>query len=322
MIKFILKVIHKGAREAGDFFLGLLFVLAETIPGGATGPVERLAFAEGLNPQAVTLVRFSVAFFILAFFCLLRHNDAILPRKNDWYKHLLNGTGLAVCYLGVNASILRIPVGLAIVLFYTCPFWVVLGDRFWGKEPLTPLRLSALALGFFGVCLATGGIGRVRFDPAGIFYALVSGMGYAVYLLNGRYGVGHEDSFRTYVQAFGWATLLCWALAKPMHALSPLFSTSAKGWGLLFYLAFVATLLCYWLVLMALKYLPAAVVSIFLMLEIATASLWAWILFREIPTLFNILGGTLVVIAVVLLTLEGFTRKSRLTVDKKEPAMR
>lgn len=302
--------------------MGLLFILIVTATGGSVGPVERLAFHEGLTPQAVTLVRFSVAFFILAFFCLLRHNDAVLPRKTDWYKHLLNGTGLAVCYLGVNASMLRIPVGLAIVLFYTCPFWVTLGARLWGKETLTPLRLLALGIGFIGVCLAAGGIGPVRFDILGIAYALLGGMGYAVYLLNGRYGVGHEDPFRTYVQAFGWAALLCWALAKPMHALSPLFSTSAKGWGLLFYLAFVATLLCYWLVLMALKRLPGSVVSILSMVEIAFATFWAWLLFREVPTMSAVFGGVLIVAAAVLLTVEGLSQKNRLTNDKKEPAMR
>jgi drug/metabolite transporter (DMT)-like permease len=197
---------------------GLLLVLAATSLWGTLGPVERIALREGVTPLGVSLARGILASGLVGLTALRRRPDALRPALREIPACLGCGIfGVAGLYTLSNVAFVTIPVGLATLLFYTAPFWALLGERLLGKERLTLRRCAAFGLGLGGVWLSVGGVAGIRsgrIDPAGLLCAAGGGLSYAVYLLIGRHGIGREDPFKMYVQTFFWGTgvlaLLAW----------------------------------------------------------------------------------------------------------------
>ena len=86
----------------------------------------------------------------------------------------------------------RIPIALALMLFYTYPAGVVVVDAALGRETITPTRLLALLLSTTGVVLVlAGGMdgnGGAPIDPVGVLLALVAAAAQVVFITISRNG--------------------------------------------------------------------------------------------------------------------------------------
>src|SRR5262245_20843514 len=67
-------------------------------------------------------------------------------------------------------------------LFYTYPAFVAVLARVRHSEPLTPVRLGALALSLSGIFVMIGAPGSASLHPIGVALALVSALMYAMYI--------------------------------------------------------------------------------------------------------------------------------------------
>ena len=67
-------------------------------------------------------------------------------------------------------------------LFYTYPAFVAVLARLRHSEPLTPARLTALAVSLAGIFLMIGAPGGASLHPIGVILALISAVMYALYL--------------------------------------------------------------------------------------------------------------------------------------------
>ena len=67
-------------------------------------------------------------------------------------------------------------------LFYTYPAFVAIVARVRHSEPLTPARLTALALSLAGIFLMIGAPGGESLHPMGVALALISAVMYALYI--------------------------------------------------------------------------------------------------------------------------------------------
>ncbi|WP_413833088.1 DMT family transporter [Desulfobacula sp.] len=86
---------------------------------------------------------------------------------------------MGIGYLGATQYI---PISLAVLIFYTCPFFVAIISRFTENEPITPRRLTAIIIAFIGLSLAlkvqtTGGL-----QLLGIMYAVIAAIGFASFV--------------------------------------------------------------------------------------------------------------------------------------------
>jgi drug/metabolite transporter (DMT)-like permease len=204
-----------------------------------------------------------------------------------------------------------IPVGLTVILFYSNPVWTMLGAALMRKEHFTPARFAALLAGFSGVWLAVGGAGDSAggsLDLGGVAAAVISGVGYSVYMLNSRYGTGRDKPFKTFVQMFIWGAILMTAIALSRGEMPVFRGMPFPAMFSLGYLVVFPTILSYALISYALKYLPGTVASITSMSEILFAGLMAWALLGEVPSRGQVEGGALIVFAVMLLLAEGKIR--------------
>ena len=298
---------------------GIFLMVLVGLFGGATGPVERFAFQAGLTPLSINAARLFISTALIALYAAFRRREALRCSRAELPWHILNGAvGIGVTYVATNVAFVRIPVGLAMMLFYLAPFWVMVAARLFWNEPVRPLQVGCLLAALAGTWIAVGGVSGARPDLLGASCAVAGGMGYACYMLGGRYGVGKTDPFKAYLQAFIWGLVVVAGSALATGEAQTLLRTSLTGWASLLVLAVVCTVGVYGLVMAALRFIPPNVASIVSMSEIAFAAAWAWLLFREVPSPEVVRGGTLIIASVVLL---GFGKGKAGPVES-EPASR
>jgi DME family drug/metabolite transporter len=208
-----------------------------------------------------------------------------------------------VCYFGAIAL-----VGVAVATLVTlcsAPVLVALISTLLTGERPSRVALSALALAVGGVGLIVGfhpSPGQQAVNPVGVALALGSALGYALVTLSGRAVAGRYHPLQINAIAFaaGAVALL------PVAALTGLVVTYPPvGWALLLYLGLVPSALAYGLFLTGMRSTPATVASVLTLVEPLTATILAAVFFGERLGPLGLLGGALLVGAILTLALAG-----------------
>lgn len=301
------------------FCLGLTLLAAAF--WGTSGPATRIAMGYGVTPLTIAFVRAAGAALILGLYGMFSKRRLVLFQAKELSRHLMDGLfGVAGMFFFNSLGMLLIPVGMATVLFYTAPFWVIIIAHLMRKEQINLLRLLCLILGFGGVLLTVSETKIAGYaDLAGIFFMLLAGLCFAIYIINGKYGSGDKDPFGNYFNNFFWGALILLVVSLPLGNLYQLQGLPFKAWLLLIYWVLFPTVGGYGLILFSLRFLPGGVVSITSMAEIPFAILWGWMFLKESPDLGTQLGASLIICAICLLSLEneGFRNKVRQTLTFK-----
>ncbi|MFM9420067.1 DMT family transporter [Thermus scotoductus] len=273
--------------------MGYLYLLLAAFLWGLIGPVSRLAFQEGLTPLAVAFFRAGIAWVFFGLHALLLRQVRV--ERRDALPLLLFGlVGVSLFYGSYQLAVVYGGAALASVLLYTAPAWVALLSLVVLKEPLDRTGLLAVALTLLGVGLmGVGGGSGVRVLSLALFFGLLSGFTYALYYIFGK----------LYLPRYATPTLFLYAL--PMGALGLLpwvefAPLSLRAMEALLFLGVFSTYGAYLAYYAGLKRLPATRASVVATLEPVVANLFAFLLFREVLSLWAYLGAGLVLLAVVL----------------------
>ncbi len=279
---------------------GLMLVVLSAIGFAASPSLARLAYEGGSDPATAALFRFSVGTVVLFAAHRLRGGRLAIDRRLAW---IGLGTGLlyAVESLAYLYAVRLIPVSVTVLVFFTFPVFVALLVRVIDKVPVTPLKTVSLVAAFAGVALTTGAAPQAL-DPIGIGLALVAAIGTAAFIVLGGQitralgSVGFAlIAFTVATVVFGTWIVLTGALNLPETAL---------GWfGLVGgSMTFVAAILCFFTALKVVETVSATLVS---NLEPILAIAIAYLVLGEILTLPQMLGGAIVVAAILLPSLAG-----------------
>jgi drug/metabolite transporter (DMT)-like permease len=150
---------------------------------GSIAILVTVATRAGARLVEVLSWRFLLAAVLLA---VIAGGPAVLRRevRRGLPLVLLAGGGQAAIG-GLSLSALRyIPAATMIFLFYTYPAWVTVISALRGKEPLTGIRLLALALSLGGIAVMVGVPGAATSSAAtpGVLLALAGALLYALYI--------------------------------------------------------------------------------------------------------------------------------------------
>ncbi|RTG94358.1 EamA family transporter [Thermus scotoductus] len=257
------------------------------------GPVSRLAFQEGLTPLAVAFFRAGIAWVFFGLHALLLRQVRV--ERRDALPLLLFGlVGVSLFYGSYQLAVVYGGAALASVLLYTAPAWVALLSLVVLKEPLDRTGLLAVALTLLGVGLmGVGGGSGVRVLSLALFFGLLSGFTYALYYIFGK----------LYLPRYATPTLFLYALPVGALGLLPWVEfapLSLRAMEALLFLGVFSTYGAYLAYYAGLKRLPATRASVVATLEPVVANLFAFLLFREVLSLWAYLGAGLVLLAVVL----------------------
>jgi drug/metabolite transporter (DMT)-like permease len=174
---------------------------------------------------------------------------------------------------------------------------------FWKERP-TFLKISALFLAFGGCFLVVGGydLDLLKMNLLGILGGLTSAITFAGYSLLGERAMHRYKPWTVLFYALAFSALT-W------HVFYPPFTYIGAGyslvqWGWIIYISIVGTILPFGLFFTGINHIRSTRASITATLEPISAGFFAFILLGERLLLLQIIGGCMVILAVVLLQLQ------------------
>jgi drug/metabolite transporter (DMT)-like permease len=169
----------------------------------------------------------------------------------------------------------------------------------------------ALALALGGLAMIVDVTGGGELSSAGLTFALVSAVTYTAYILLAERGVGDRDAVSLLAWGFGFAALFLaviapwWSfpadrVAESVSLLGHFEDQELPVWALMLWVIVPGTIVPFFLLVSALRHLPATRVAIIAMLEpvLATVVAWAWL--GESLTAVQLTGAVIVLAAIVL----------------------
>jgi len=282
---------------------GTLLCLASGVAFGAMGVFGKLAYDEGATVGTLLSVRFVLAAAL--FWALLLAGRAIgevraLGRRDLWIAVGLGVCGYAAQAGSYFAALDRIDASLLSLLVYTFPAMVAAAAIVLGRERFNGRRLTALALALGGIALVVAGAGAGTLDPLGAALGLAAAVVYSAYILT-------SEGISSRVRPQVLAALVCTGAALPLTAGAALLGDlrpgdiTAAGWGWLACLAAISTVASISLFFAGLPRVGPTTASILATFEPLVTVLLAFLVFGETLGLVQILGGALVLSAVLVL---------------------
>ncbi|HEX5541146.1 MAG TPA: DMT family transporter [Micromonospora sp.] len=166
---------------------------------GAMAVFGKLAYDAGVSPQALLLVRFSLAAAALAIILLLRpglrrgeaeENRGEPARRPATARRRVLATAIGLGAVGYAtqsslffSALQLMDASLLSLILYTYPALVTLAAVLLGRDRFTPARSAALVTASCGTLLVLLGAGGVSFHPLGALLAFGAAITYTIYIL-------------------------------------------------------------------------------------------------------------------------------------------
>jgi DME family drug/metabolite transporter len=313
---------------------GALLVLLAATLWGTLGVTYKLSTeGYGLTPLTIVFWRAALAALCLGLFLALimpllgKGLGLLKVRRADLPLLAAFGfLGITAFFLLYIYAVVLVGVTVAVVLLYTAPVFVAVMAWRWLGEGFGPRRALALALTFLGCVLVARAYDLETFqvNALGIACGLGSAFTYALYSILGKVSLGRGVPIATmsfYVYGIGALGLL--AVALVIGFVEPLLSSGSmsgsanpapagvdqllamgdnlEAWGLLLVLALGPTLGALWAYTAGLRHLNAGVASILATFEPLVAALLAYFILSEQLEWPQLLGGALILGAVLVL---------------------
>lgn len=199
------------------------------------------------------------------------------------YFEAVKSTSIAASSVLVNIEVLL--VALATVLLF--------------RRKLSWKAWMAILMAFCGaVIIALGDAGNGVTTLRGNLISLCSAVLIGTYTLIGS--VCRKSVSTTVYTYLVYCMSLVTVLVLTIISGTPMFGYGAVNFGAALGMALFCTLMGHSIFSWALKYLPASMVSTVRLLDCVVSTLWGCLFFHEIPGLATVLGGIMVISAVIL----------------------
>jgi drug/metabolite transporter (DMT)-like permease len=282
---------------------GTLMCLGSGAAFGAMAVFGKLAYGDGATVGTLLAVRFVLAaglFWALVLAGGSGQEVRALAGRDIGVGLAMGGCGYALqagCYF---AALERIDASLLSLLLYTFPAIVAGAAVALGRERMDGRRLAALGLAFGGLGLVVAGAGAGALDPVGAALGLGAAVVYSTYILV-------SDGIVARVRPRVLAALVCTGAAASLTVGSALLGElrpgelTAAGWGWLACLAVVSTVASISLFFAGLRRVGPTTASILATVEPLVTVLLAFLVFGETLGVVQVVGGGLVLAAVLVL---------------------
>jgi len=285
--------------------LGVTFIVISAASFGTLAIFGRYAYASGLDTFTLLFLRFTFSALLMGGLLIIRRES--LPRGGTLIRlagmGALGYVGQSFCYL---SAIKFASVGLVALLLYLYPTFVAILSAIFLKEKLQRFKVVALGLATLGAALTANPQGG---HWSGILLALSAAVIYSVYIIVGTGVMRQVSAMQSSVVIFAAAGIVFGVLT----AISgPHFPVTNAGWLAVAAVTLIATVIPVVTFLAGLKLIGPTDASMLSTLEPVVTVLLAAVLFGEILHPVTLLGGGLILAAVLLLT-HGELRKGRPT---------
>ncbi|MFB6114512.1 MAG: DMT family transporter [Halodesulfurarchaeum sp.] len=219
----------------------------------------------------------------------------------DWGFALLSGLALALHFAVWFESLEWTSVAASVTLVQTQPIFVVVAAWMLLEEELNARLVAGILVSLLGSVVMSGsgllGVGAVGKDPfLGNLLALAGAVMAAGYVLAGR-------SLRQRLSLFPYVIVVYSVSAVVLGGIvaiqgHPFLGYPPREWVLFVAMALGPGIVGHTVINWALKYVESSVVSVSLLGEPVGSTLLALIIFEEVPGLFTVVGGVVVLVGI------------------------
>ncbi len=279
---------------------GILLCLLSACGFGAMAIFAKFAFRHGANVTSLLTLRFGMAAAVLWVIVVVARRP--LPQRRVVHAGIglgaLGYSAQAACYF---SALRHIDASLTALLLCTYPALVFVGAVVLGRDRATGARVSALGLAGAGTALVLLGGGAGALNATGVALALGAALTYTTYILVADSVVGGSDPFSlaaiVVTSAFG--SLFVFSLVTGQLDAT----LDARGWAAMLGLVLISTVGGVTAFLLGLERVGPSTASIVSIIEPAVTVSLAAAIFGERLGGVQLLGGALVLAAIVVLQL-------------------
>ena len=119
-----------------------------------SGVFGKILMTGSVSPSQLVFYRSALGSVLLAAILLLKTKALpVISLRDLPFLIALAVFGLALTQFFYYAAIQSMSVGLAVLLEYLAPLWIILFERFWRKRPIARAKMLALSLALSGCFL-------------------------------------------------------------------------------------------------------------------------------------------------------------------------
>ncbi len=248
--------------------------------------------------------RFSIATLWMLGWIILSQNKSLLAVcKNH---RLMLGLSLAVIFYSVASALYflaceLVGTGLAMIIFFTFPIFVVILSWLVEKKPITKYTMMVLAAIVFGLILLKGG-GAVNLSKLGIVYAISAAFFFGTYVYGSKYLIKNIPSASITILVCLGCAILFFLIATADHSFA--YPTTLKTWFYISAMGVIATALPIQLLLEAMKHIHPNKASILSVLEPVVTVILGIIVLGETTTTLQLIGGFIILFSALCIQFE------------------
>lgn len=297
---------------------GRLTVALAAILFGCESVSVQLCYLGGFDTITLYATRFTIA---LVFFgaTVLLFKAPILVEKEYRLRVFVIGLGYVGTTWFLFSALGHLPAALAILFFYAYPSLTALIARFFFHKKLNMVKICALLLAAAGLIMlywsSAAGI-----EMIGVIFALLAALCNAIKLNIAGEVLPKVNIFTYSFDVFAVMFLSVFVIVPLAGGIN--LQVEANSWVYLFFLVIGVTYGAGLLINRGLKLIPAVDASIICLLEPPVTALTAFLIFRDILTPWQLAGGILLLIAVLLPQIQEYrlTRSAITIVDDEGAA--
>jgi drug/metabolite transporter (DMT)-like permease len=288
---------------------GVALVLISAAGYGTQAIFARLAYAAGVNVATLLLLRFTLSIALLWLVLLLRgrwrYAWVVLARPKRMLKLLALGMIFAGNSAAFFTALTYLHIAVVELLLYLYPGIVLMLSALFLRERLSGMKIVALLLALAGSALTVGPPGAVALPGIaggrallGLVIAASTGLIYACYIVWGaRLTAGVPADVSGVVSMTG-TTLVFVAGALAGDGAS--WQLSSEAWPAIGAVALFSTVIATSFFLAGLERLGPGRAAILATVEPVVTLILATLVLHDPPRWFQVVGGVLILLAVVL----------------------
>lgn len=286
--------------------IGMICVAGAATLLGILPTIQKQLMVDGLPLN-------SLMFFTnltITLFCLLVSlvkKTSIKIKKQQLIQALIMGVFGMLCTAALlNMSYLYLPVGTAIMLNFLYPtiVCVIMGTIF--KNGFTKLQITAIIVSILGMVFLTGIGGELSI--LGMVLAITSAFTYGIYLVGNEKGPANELPIEVKLFYVSLPATIAFAIIAPMTNTLCAPTGGIKSWIAMIGGSGLFTVGGYFLMMYGISKLGAATAAFVSMLEPIVSVIFGTIWFQDPVTYGIAIGGSLVIISILLITIDGYQK--------------
>ncbi|MDH5450008.1 MAG: EamA family transporter [Candidatus Bathyarchaeota archaeon] len=281
---------------------GYLLIAMASILWGTLGVLGEMAFQYAITPTLLIMLRLCISSFTLFFPIFIFKRELLKINRHDIFFFTIFGLfPIALQRVAYFYAVDFTTATVAAMLFYTYPAIVAAMSVFFFKKTITKKTVLAIILTFLGASFTVKiyETSSLIVNLHGILFGLLSSALFAVYVAMVK---RLRNDYSSWTLVFYGDGIGAIALTSVVGFSRPEVTTfPVQLWLLIFTIAWIPSLLGYFLYSHALKYVEASRGSVVSIIEPVSAGVLSVIVLAETLESFQVLGIVLALIGISLL---------------------